>query len=171
MWIEWSVQGKPVPQGSMTAVKAGNYVTMRHQQGGALAVWRAAIRLQIGDMEPTHDPVALALNFRLKRPKAHLGLAHGKVFVKPAYVNDVPHSTPDLDKLVRAVMDALTGVLYYDDRQVYMVSARKVYSAIEGLDGKAHSYNAVGVETDAGDSPREGQGDMPSLWETGSGNG
>ena len=168
MPIEFSVMGKPVPQGSMTAVKAGNYVTMRHQQGGALAVWRAAIRLQLEGVEPTNEPISLALNFRLKRPNAHFGLSGGRKYVKPQFVDAVPHSTPDLDKLVRAVMDALTGVLYFDDRQVYWLVARKVYSTIEGLDGKAQISTTFGMAPDEGNSASEGQGDLPSLWETGS---
>lgn len=165
MEIEFSVNGRPVPQGSMTAVRAGNYVTMRHQQGGALAVWRASIRLACGDITPDRDPYSLALNFRLKRPKAHLGLSMGKVYVKPQYEREVPHSTPDLDKLIRAVMDALTGVLYLDDSQVYAIMAQKTYSAIEGVDVKAR--NAQRLETDQGDSDTSGQGHMQTLWETG----
>jgi Holliday junction resolvase RusA-like endonuclease len=165
MQIEIHVPGKPVPQGSMTAVRAGNYVTMRHQQGGALAVWRAAIRLQCGDITPTRNPVYLALNFRLKRPRSHLGLSRGKVYVKPQYLYALPSSTPDLDKLVRAVMDSLTGVLYFDDSLVYMIVARKVYNAIEGLDAKAS--DAVGLESHPSDSDSSGQGDMQTLWETG----
>lgn len=35
---------------------------------------------------------------------------------------------PDLDKLVRAVKDALTGVMWTDDSQVMEISARKVYA-------------------------------------------
>jgi crossover junction endodeoxyribonuclease RusA len=39
------------------------------------------------------------------------------------------HTTlPDLDKLLRAVLDALTGVLYADDKQVIELRARKLYA-------------------------------------------
>ena len=39
------------------------------------------------------------------------------------------HTTaPDLDKLTRAVLDALTGVLYLDDKQVIELHARKQYA-------------------------------------------
>ncbi len=36
---------------------------------------------------------------------------------------------PDLDKLARALKDALKGVLYHDDAQVVVLLARKVYAA------------------------------------------
>ena len=34
---------------------------------------------------------------------------------------------PDLDKLVRAVLDALTGVCYKDDSQVVYIETEKVW--------------------------------------------
>lgn len=63
-------------------------------------------------------PVALRVQFSLPRPKS-----------LPKRV--VAHLTaPDLDKLVRSVGDALTGVLYRDDAQVVELRARKVYAGI-----------------------------------------
>lgn len=38
--------------------------------------------------------------------------------------------TPDIDKLQRAVLDGLTGVLYDDDKQVHRVEAIKVRTSI-----------------------------------------
>lgn len=40
---------------------------------------------------------------------------------------------PDLDKLVRAVQDALTGIIYKDDGQVCRLTANKNYAAHEGV--------------------------------------
>ena len=34
---------------------------------------------------------------------------------------------PDVDKLIRAVLDALTGIVYADDSQVTAVSAAKLF--------------------------------------------
>jgi len=36
--------------------------------------------------------------------------------------------TPDIDKLVRAALDGMTGVVYRDDAQIDCVKARKVYT-------------------------------------------
>lgn len=41
---------------------------------------------------------------------------------------------PDLDKIVRAVLDACTGVVWRDDAQVYWVEAEKVYGPRPGVD-------------------------------------
>lgn len=56
-------------------------------------------------------------------------------FLKPASKSKkVTQMTtrPDLDKLVRAVGDALTGILYEDDSQVVLVRARKQYALSTG---------------------------------------
>jgi Holliday junction resolvase RusA-like endonuclease len=39
-----------------------------------------------------------------------------------------PCVRPDVDKLVRALLDALTGIAYHDDGQVVALSVRKVYA-------------------------------------------
>jgi crossover junction endodeoxyribonuclease RusA len=61
-------------------------------------------------------PVLLEVTFYLPRPQS-----------APRRV--VHHLTaPDLDKLVRGTMDALTGILYRDDSQVVQISAWKVFA-------------------------------------------
>jgi Holliday junction resolvase RusA-like endonuclease len=39
-----------------------------------------------------------------------------------------PCVRPDVDKLVRALLDALTGIAYHDDGQVVALSVRKIYA-------------------------------------------
>ena len=47
--------------------------------------------------------------------------------VPPASTRIHPTVKPDLDKLLRATLDALTGIAYDDDSQVIEVRALKVY--------------------------------------------
>ena len=70
-------------------------------------------------------PVVLTVTFRLPRPQSlpKRCLHHTK--------------KPDVDKLVRATNDALTGVLYIDDSQIVDLHARKCYAAI-GATPSAH---------------------------------
>ena len=70
------------------------------------------------------EPVALTLVFMLERPKSHLtksGLAKSAP-VQPVY-------KPDLDKLSRAIGDALSidCNLLHDDSQIVTLSAQKRY--------------------------------------------
>lgn len=57
-------------------------------------------------------PVRLDVEFVLRRPR------------RTKYA-DAPYGTPDLDKLVRAVGDALTGIAWVDDAQVVASSTMK----------------------------------------------
>jgi Holliday junction resolvase RusA-like endonuclease len=62
-------------------------------------------------------PVVLTVTFRLPRP---ISLPkHTQHHTK----------TPDLDKLVRAIGDGLTGVVFLDDKQIVDLHARKIYTS------------------------------------------
>ncbi len=46
----------------------------------------------------------------------------------------IQHTTkPDLDNVVKAVMDALNGVAYSDDKDMVQINALKIYSTDPGL--------------------------------------
>ena len=51
-----------------------------------------------------------------------------------------PIKKPDMDNIVKVVADALNGVAYHDDTQIVLVSAKKVYSVMEGLDITVEEY-------------------------------
>ena len=56
------------------------------------------------------------------------------IFNKPKTVKrNEPYVRPDLDKLIRAVLDGLTGVAYEDDQQVVRLTAQKAYGETEGV--------------------------------------
>lgn len=66
----------------------------------------------------TTDPVRVRLRFALPRPKSLSRRAAHR-----------PHTKrPDVDKLARAALDALTGVIFADDSQVYALHAVKHYT-------------------------------------------
>ena len=131
--VTFYVAGAPIPQGSVTAHAArrkdgSHYGVVHYAVGSKLHAWRREVskgaRAAWGD-DMTYHPVTLALVFYKARPLAHYqGLAFD---VRPRYADDVPDGAPDLDKLVRAVMDALTEVVYFDDAQVVEIGATKRY--------------------------------------------
>jgi len=104
------VEGIAQAQGSMVASAAGK---VHHAGGGKLSNWRktigwtakAAMRTQ-----PLTGPLVVYLHFTLPGDAS-----------KPAT------RPPDLDKLARAVLDALTGIVWVDDAQVAQLVAVKVY--------------------------------------------
>ena len=110
------VSGKPVPQGSMKVINGH----ILHSQGSALALWRADVarNAQVRGYKPVEGAIHVSLTFVFRAPKS---------VKRPA-----PWVKPDLDKLIRAVLDGLTGVAYEDDSQVITITARKVYGDKEG---------------------------------------
>jgi Holliday junction resolvase RusA-like endonuclease len=75
----------------------------------------------------TTGPIELCLCFFLEHPKSHYRAGKFKHLLK----SDAPllHTIkPDLTKLVRAVEDALTGVIWKDDSQVSSACSLKQYA-------------------------------------------
>lgn len=68
-------------------------------------------------------PVGLHATFYFTRPKSHYKKSGLKTDA-PKYVT----KTPDSDKLVRAVLDACTAVVYYDDSQVQFDQVHKLWT-------------------------------------------
>src|SRR5918992_1269283 len=79
---------------------------------------------------PTGEPVALSMRFRFSRPRSHLTKGGG--LTKAA--RRLPSTRPDIDKLVRGVLDALTGTLYIDDGQVVALYTEKAYGLNDQLE-------------------------------------
>lgn len=113
MTISFFVPGIPRPQGSKRAINhrtTGRPIVIE-SGGRPLVDWRGDIKREaieaMGDDTPLDGPVGIWLGFRLPRPKSH-----------PKTKITYPISRPDIDKLTRAVLDALTAVCYRDDAQI-----------------------------------------------------
>ncbi|MCR4340264.1 MAG: RusA family crossover junction endodeoxyribonuclease [Gemmatimonadaceae bacterium] len=121
--ITFEVLGNPVTQGSIRA-------TVHKSTGRAIAIqdhraplmnWRASIAhaAQVaadGAFAERGVPVWVEVTFRLQRPKSA-----PKRVVRPT-------TKPDIDKLARASLDALTGVVFADDSQVVFLSLSKRFA-------------------------------------------
>jgi len=132
--IEFAVWGTPVPQGSKR-VFGGNVVEVADAR---LRSWRQDVAAQASAAmhghSPFSEPVEIRLTFHFSRPKGHFGTGRNQDRLKPS-APIAPGVKPDLDKLVRSVLDALTGVVFRDDAQVVWLTARKCYALMPGLGG------------------------------------
>lgn len=119
------VAGDPRPQGSKRLVRLRNGRTAMIDAGKGLKEWRRAIAQQAHAHTATRltGDVRVNMLFVFARPKSHLD---SKGQVKPS-APARPRKL-DLDKLARAVCDALTGVAYDDDRQVAILLAERRYT-------------------------------------------
>jgi crossover junction endodeoxyribonuclease RusA len=114
---QFFVNGRPIPQGSLKFIN-GHAIHVRAQD---LALWRADIanNARAAKVEKAQEGVEVHLTFVMAKPKT---VKRVEPFVRP-----------DIDKLVRAVLDGLTGVAYEDDQQVVKLTAIKEYGTTEGV--------------------------------------
>ena len=132
--IRFRVRGIPRPAGSKRPFRnpTTGKIVLVDASGEPGRNWRqscqAAALLATGDGPLLEGPLHLVLTFYLTRPKGHFrtGSAHAGE-VKPT-ARLYPTTRPDTTKLVRAVEDALTGIIWRDDSQVVAQTATKVYS-------------------------------------------
>jgi len=134
MLVTFSVGGKPIPQGSVVAHVHGKRASIHYAQGSGLAVWRNQISERAREVwgETVYGgPMTVALDFHMQRPKSHYKDLYGTV--KPQFLAERPSNPPDLDKLIRAILDSLTGVVWMDDGQVCSILASKSYGTHPGV--------------------------------------
>lgn len=125
--LTFTVLGKPAPQGSKRHVGRGVMV----ESSKRCKPWRQDVRHTALDLRPDdwyanmNAAIALSVVFVFARPKSHFR-ANGQL--KPSAP---PHCTGrigDVSKLVRAVEDAMTGIIYNDDAQIISLIAHRRFA-------------------------------------------
>lgn len=119
------IPGQAIPQGSKTVYWKSRSVVDANPQ---LPAWRAAVtyaaRQELARQNataPMDGPVSVDLVFLLKRPPS-----------APKQRN-WPTVKPDLDKLIRAVLDGLTDArVWTDDARAVTITASKRYAEPDG---------------------------------------
>lgn len=132
--IDIFIPGIAAPQGSKKHVGRGVLV----ESSARVRPWRESIRHALIDelpdgWTPIEQPVAVTLLFHFPRPKSHYRTGRYAHMLKPS-APQYHTTTPDLDKLQRAVLDAITSAGYWrDDSQATWLDAAKVYGERPGL--------------------------------------
>ncbi len=138
-WTEFFVDGTPQQKGStksfvnpkwLAAVRKGLIYASSLRQvfttgaNSKAPAWEKAIQHEAWQRfeEPTGDPWLIVMHFIFERP------ASVKASKRPFHV-----VKPDVDKLCRCVLDALTGVVYHDDNQVIGSPPFKWYGPKSGV--------------------------------------
>ena len=139
--VTFTVPGAPVPGGSKKVIpRAGlryplTVASAKHLLGLVLVIddndrtkqWKKAVRqaavFSFNGQPPLFGPLRLDVRFQLPRPKAHFTTAGVLRESAPVF----PTKRPDATKLLRAVEDALTGVVWLDDAQVVEQHVSKAF--------------------------------------------
>lgn len=127
---EFVVDGVPVPQGSKSGFVAGGRAIITDQNAKTLKPWRQTIAAAARDAytgDRVEGPVLLVVEFRFLQPKS--------------VRREHPSVKPDLDKLLRALMDGITDSgLWRDDAQVVTAHTSKVYAERAGVHVQVGEY-------------------------------
>lgn len=128
--MSFTVRGIPMPKGSVTRMPGGAMIPAGTRESrGRMDAWRNAIQTEaakaMGECPPFEGGIRLWVEFALPVPKT----------LPKKHIGWLPHTKkPDVDKLLRAMCDALTGVAWRDDSQCCIVAINKVY-AWDGITG------------------------------------
>lgn len=137
------VMGLPAPQGSKTVMRAGGRHVAVESGRAKLDPWRAVVATVAADkcieVGVLAVPVSVRCTFRLPMPRS-----------RPKYLQaqgEAPHTVkPDLDKLLRGLLDGLVhGGLLRDDSLVCEIHSRKI--EVVGWTGADVELFAVPVPT------------------------
>jgi len=125
--------GKPIPQGSKTRGRWGLY----DDHATTLKPWREIVTVSAQQTararkwQTTKQAVRVDLLFAFERPRSHFGTGRNSARLRsdaPARPITTP-SSGDIDKLTRAILDALTAAkIWRDDVQVAVLVAAKVWA-------------------------------------------
>ena len=131
------IPGIPKTQGSKNAIPfmwngkiRSRVIENNHTD---LKSWRHdvgwGVKMAFKRSEPLRDPIFLVLDFYRPRPKQHY-LKQGNISpTAPTW----PATKPDLDKLIRAIKDSMTAIVYMDDGQVVGMIPFKFFGRNPGV--------------------------------------
>lgn len=142
--LKITVYGQSRPQGSKSAgIGKNTGKAFTYEANPRTMPWRGDLKQVLGKewmtRERLDEAVVIDVDFYLNRPKSR----KGEIWVK---------STPDIDKLERAVLDALQETALVNDSRVCILYARKVWSVHPRVTitiGRPDESDLEGLELDA----------------------
>ena len=136
--IKFFVDGDPraQPRARVYRTKTNKSIAVSAPKDHPIWSWREAVTIegkQHRPDTPMDGPIALALEFGLRRPKSHYGTGKNAHSLKKN-APDWHTNIPDLDNLEKTIMDVLTQLSYWhDDRQVCIKNTSKKWARIPGV--------------------------------------
>lgn len=132
MMRRFFIEGTPQPKGSMRAFVFGNRAAITHDNKKTEPWANYVVKLarRLAPDVPADFPVSVTLTFNMPRPKNHYN-KQGQL------KNGMPGMClvkPDIDKLARTMLDALTRAGFWtDDSRVVGLTCYKRYSELPGV--------------------------------------
>lgn len=136
--VDGDVRGKGRPRFD---TRSGRAYTDQRTLAYEHAIMTAA-RLAMGCSQPVVGPVRVLATVYVAVPKSYSALKRGACMCGQIY----PTGRPDLDNMLKILMDACNGIVWVDDAQVVEVAVSKLWSERGRLHVMVDAVQPVSVE-------------------------
>jgi len=117
--VKFSIPGKAVAKGRPRKGMYGGFYTPKNTTKFENFVKMIASKYF---KKPISEAVEIHVKFKLPRPK--------RLIWKTKPMPEVPcTNVPDIDNMLKSVVDGLEGIAFYNDKQIWKIVCEKVYHA------------------------------------------
>lgn len=116
------IPGQPAGKGRPRFANGRAYTPAKTKAYEKLIADAARQEMQQADLEKTEMPVKLNILAQFQIPKSW-----AKWRQEIALLQGYTPGRPDIDNVAKAALDALNGIVYVDDAQVYDLQVKKIY--------------------------------------------
>lgn len=128
--IEFTVAGEPVAQGRPRFSTRGSFVKAydpaKSKDYKAYVKLVAAAAMNERSLKPFDGAISVDIKAFVSVPKSK-----SKKFREAALICEIrPTKKPDCDNIAKILLDAMTGIVYEDDKQIVKLSVEKYYDEV-----------------------------------------
>jgi Holliday junction resolvase RusA-like endonuclease len=127
---------KPLPRHRKSWRKGFYNPASKDMQHFKTAVKAAIPQTLIGPIFGKEVPVVVTMKFFLRRPNSDFSIGPRGECRLRTMLPFVRPNRPDIDNLVKFVLDALNGLLFHDDAQVVKLVAYKLLDTVGACEGR-----------------------------------
>lgn len=125
--IVLKIPGIPISKKRPRFARKGNFTQTYNDQVTEESMFLFECREQLKDFKQIKGGVGVLLNFYMQRPKDHFGTGKNEGKLKPS-APKFHIKKPDIDNLIKFVLDCLNMSTWKDDSQIVLVFAEKKYT-------------------------------------------
>jgi len=130
--VAFKVPGKPVGKGRPRTARRGKHVTLYTPEETASYESKVALAASQAMAGAALIPGAVEVMMRIMLP---VPVSWSQKKQRAALAGTViPATKPDVDNVIKAVFDAINGVVWHDDTQVADLQVRRRYGARPGVE-------------------------------------
>lgn len=124
--VDINIQGDPKTQQRHRHSKRGHKIITYDPSADDKKAFAVLVKEQFQG-KPLIGEIAVSIVFHVKRPKNHYRLGKFSHKLKEGVPNRVTNK-PDIDNMIKYVLDACNEILWQDDKMVCEIQARKMYT-------------------------------------------